>query len=51
MKVEQDQYFPADIVFTQSSETKGTCYVETKNMDGETNLKHKIAEKYLNSNL
>ena len=32
----------------RSSESKGVCYVETKNLDGETNLKHKIAEKSLN---
>lgn len=51
VKVEQDQYFPADMVFAQSSETKGMCYVETKNLDGETNLKHKTADKHLNSHL
>ena len=32
----------------RSSEAKGVCYVETKNLDGETNLKHKVAEKSLN---
>lgn len=49
--MEQDQYFPADMILAQSSESKGVCYVETKNLDGETNLKHKTAEKYLNSKL
>ena len=28
-----------------SSLSKGMCYVETKNLDGETNLKHKQAHK------
>lgn len=35
----------------QSSDPKGVCYIETKNLDGETNLKHKITEKYLNQQL
>lgn len=26
----------------------GICFVETKNLDGETNLKHKLAPKALN---
>ncbi len=39
------------MILAQSSESKGMCYVETKNLDGETNLKHKTAEKYLNSKL
>jgi phospholipid-transporting ATPase len=26
-----------------SSAIKGICYIETKNLDGETNLKHKQA--------
>lgn len=49
VKVEQDTFFPADMILAQSSESKGMCYVETKNLDGETNLKHKTAEKYLNA--
>lgn len=28
-----------------SKDPKGRCYVETKNLDGETNLKMKIAHK------
>lgn len=30
---------PADIIIVSSSEAEAVCYVETKNLDGETNLK------------
>jgi len=30
-------------VLLQSSLDKSICYIETKSLDGETNLKHKIA--------
>ncbi|KAN0076165.1 SEN1 N terminal domain containing protein [Elaphomyces granulatus] len=30
---------PADIVILSTSDSDGACYVETKNLDGETNLK------------
>ena len=43
--------FPADMVILQSSETKGSCYVETKNLDGETNLKTKQAPKELKKHI
>jgi len=43
VKVLRDNQFPADIVVLNSSAQKGICYVETKNLDGETNLKHKMA--------
>lgn len=33
------------MVLINSSLSKGVCYVETKNLDGETNLKHKQANK------
>ena len=51
VKVKHDEFFPADMVLCRSSDRKGLCYVETKNLDGETNLKHKVAEKYLNKKL
>jgi hypothetical protein len=30
-----------------SSDSKGIAYIETKNLDGETNLKHKVVPKEL----
>jgi len=41
VKVRENQFFPADMVLLSSSTPKGICYVETKSLDGETNLKHK----------
>ena len=43
VRVEENQYFPCDLLLITSSVSKGVCYVETKNLDGETNLKHKKA--------
>lgn len=41
IKVNQNEQVPADIVLLQSSEDKLNCFIETKNLDGETNLKYK----------
>ena len=47
IKVKEKEYFPADCVLISSSEKNYNCYVETKNLDGETNLKFKKAIKQL----
>ncbi|GLU14341.1 hypothetical protein SLE2022_309170 [Rubroshorea leprosula] len=43
VKVEKDQFFPADLLLLSSGYEDGICYVETMNLDGETNLKVKRA--------
>lgn len=39
VKVYENQNFPCDLILLKSSLAKGIAYVETKNLDGETNLK------------
>jgi phospholipid-translocating ATPase len=38
-----DEQVPADIVVLATSDADGLCYLETKNLDGETNLKPRRA--------
>ena len=47
IKVNENEYFPADVLILRTSELKGQCFIETKNLDGETNLKHKRSSKEL----
>ena len=45
IKVDKDKYFPADLILIYSSNKNGSAFIETKNLDGETNLKHKESIK------
>lgn len=39
VRIHNNDEIPADIILLSTSDTDGGCYLETKNLDGETNLK------------
>jgi phospholipid-translocating ATPase len=39
VRIYNDDQLPADVIILSTSDPDGACYVETKNLDGETNLK------------
>nr|POE79545.1 phospholipid-transporting atpase dnf1 [Quercus suber] len=43
VRLYNEEEVPADIVVLSTSDADGACYVETKNLDGETNLKVRTA--------
>ena len=49
LRVKKGEFFPADVLCIYSTGKKGEAFIETKNLDGETNLKKKIAPKNSNN--
>jgi magnesium-transporting ATPase (P-type) len=47
VKVLEDEFFPTDMIVLKSSDPKGGLFVETKNLDGETNLKAKSVHRLM----
>lgn len=43
VRLYSDDEIPADVLVLSTSDPDGACYVETKNLDGETNLKVRSA--------
>ncbi|KAK4198443.1 putative type IV phospholipid-transporting ATPase [Triangularia verruculosa] len=43
VRIYNNDELPADIIILATSDPDGACYVETKNLDGETNLKVRSA--------
>ena len=41
LKIYENEAIPCDILILTTSNPKGNCFIETKTLDGETNLKLK----------
>ncbi|KAF9181025.1 hypothetical protein BGZ50_005755 [Haplosporangium sp. Z 11] len=41
--LKNNQAVPADAIILSTSETEGSCFIETKDLDGETNLKTRMS--------
>ncbi len=51
IKVENNHQFPADLLLLTTSDENGISYVETKNLDGEINLKFRQANKTIHEKI
>lgn len=47
VKINKEDEFSADCLIINSNNENGYCYIDTKNLDGETNLKEKMAIEQL----
>ncbi|KAL6451184.1 DNF1 Phospholipid-transporting ATPase DNF1 [Candida maltosa Xu316] len=45
LRIHNNEEIPADLILLATSDPDNSCYIETKNLDGETNLKVKTALK------
>jgi P-type E1-E2 ATPase len=43
VRVDNDHAFPADLVFIAANTEDGLAFINTMNLDGETNLKERVA--------
>jgi magnesium-transporting ATPase (P-type)/class 3 adenylate cyclase len=49
VRVKNKESIPADFILLGSSSPKGACYIETSNLDGETNLKLRQAIPHMDA--
>ncbi|CAX42839.1 aminophospholipid translocase (flippase), putative [Candida dubliniensis CD36] len=45
IRIRANEEVPADVIIISTSDSEGNCYIETKNLDGESNLKTRTALK------
>ncbi|KAI5966195.1 uncharacterized protein KGF55_000504 [Candida pseudojiufengensis] len=45
IRIRANEEVPADVIIISTSDPEGNCFIETKNLDGETNLKMRKALK------